>query len=145
MNIFLISDNVRDNAAVLDNKRAVKMVLETAQLLSNALRHFTGSAPYRATHINHPCSVWVCASSGNYSYTLDLFKALLAEYTRRYGKTHKCQELLPAFESALATLPAQQRTDFVNCTPYKDLPVFEAYRRTLADKWRNDKQLPVWG
>jgi len=47
--------------------------------------------PYKATHINHPTSKWVRSDVHNFNYTLDLALELCYEYTRRYGKIHKCQ------------------------------------------------------
>ena len=137
-----MSDSPVRNARVLDNKRLVKMVLETTQLLSNALWTHTGSGPYKTTHLNHPCSVWVAESGGNYWWTVDLLRAMCREYTRRYGRVHKCESLLPTFEAAHVS--HGERTPFKNCTDFKHLPTFEAYRMALRTKWKNDKLPPRW-
>ncbi|MFN9952871.1 MAG: hypothetical protein ACK55I_07210, partial [bacterium] len=51
-------------------------------------------APYRLTHKNHPCSIWARESLSNYLYLCELTLELCREYTYRYGKTHKTQQVL---------------------------------------------------
>jgi len=143
MNIFVICSDPKRNARMLDNKRVVKMVLETAQLLSNAMIHYTGQGPYKQTHWNHPCSVWVRQSTVNYRWLLSLFSELCAEYTRRYGKIHKCQQLFDIFDKAVL-VSNDNLTPFKNCTDFKDLPTFAAYRMAMKTKWKNDKIRPSW-
>ncbi len=109
------------------DKHVVKMILETAQLLSTAHRLLDGveyvgqsasgrkarrwrlpddreTILYSATHISHPSAVWCRQSNNNYTWLYCHFVGLLNEYTYRYGKTHKCAE--PAFRQMLQTLPA---------------------------------------
>lgn len=50
---------------------------------------------YRHTHQNHPSAIWVRAGMGNYFWLMGLFTALLTEYEYRYGREHKCKQLLP--------------------------------------------------
>lgn len=106
------------------DKHCVKMILETAQLLSTAHRVIDGTEAvglsqsgrkkkvwklnselddtlYSATHINHPSAIWVRHSKQNYIWLYRLFLELLDEYTYRYGKRHKCQDL----EYPLSLLP----------------------------------------
>lgn len=142
MNIFVICNDPRRNAKFLDNKRLVKMVLETTQLLSNALWSHFGSGPYKTTHVNHPCSIWVSESGGNYWWTVKLLKEMCSEYTRRYNKTHKCESLLSIFESA--QIINETMTPFKNCTDFKHMPTFAAYRQAMRTKWKNDKLPPKW-
>jgi len=93
------------------DRHVVKMILETAQLLSTAHRvldgeeyegqsqsgrkakrwRLSGNADaimYSATHINHPSAVWVRENSANYNWLYDHLLALGREYTHRYGRTH---------------------------------------------------------
>lgn len=110
MNIFYLDEDPRQCAEWMVDKHVVKMILETAQLLSTAHRILDGiesidtSGPrkkkvytlhderdtilYSATHINHPSAVWARASVENYNWLVDHLFALSAEYTYRYGKTH---------------------------------------------------------
>ena len=113
MNIFYVEENPTAAAEALVDKHVVKMILESAQLLSTAHRiidghEIEGKSPtgrkarrwilddaresilYMATHINHPSAVWCRQSVENYNWLVDHFFALMIEYTHRYGKTHKC-------------------------------------------------------
>ena len=68
MNIFVTNDCPIISAQALDNKRVVKMVLETAQLLSTAIFINSNVAYdniYKATHIKHPCTIWAASTIGN--------------------------------------------------------------------------------
>ena len=78
------------SAQALDSKRVVKMVLETAQLLSTAI--FINSAVtydnlYKPTHIKHPCTIWAAANIENWDWLFRHFIALCEEYSLRYKAT----------------------------------------------------------
>lgn len=110
MNIFYLHEDPRQCAQWMVDKHVVKMILETAQLLSTAHRILDGveyvdtSGPrkkkvyslnddrdtilYSATHINHPSAVWARSSVENYNWLVDHLFALSDEYTYRYGKYH---------------------------------------------------------
>jgi len=49
--------------------------------------------PYKLTHKNHPCSIWVRESLSNYLYLCELGLELCKEYTYRYEKRHKTQDV----------------------------------------------------
>jgi hypothetical protein len=111
MNIFYVDSNAEVAARNMVDRHVVKMILETAQLLSTAHRvidgeeyvgqsqsgrkakrwRLSGNADaimYAATHINHPSAVWVRENSANYDWLYDHLLALGREYTYRYGRTH---------------------------------------------------------
>ena len=113
MNIFYLDHNPAQAAEWMVDKHVVKMILESAQLLSTAHRILDGhevegksktgrkarrwvlddardSVLYTATHINHPSAVWCRQSVENYNWLVDHFFALMQEYTYRYNKEHKC-------------------------------------------------------
>jgi hypothetical protein len=154
MNIFATSKNPREAAKFLDNKRVVKMVLETAQLLSGALRlnGVEEDRLYKLTHENHPCSIWTRKTRGNYNWLLMYFINLCGEYTKQYGKTHKCESLLDLFSKYENTIPAGELEEFVNCAAnnglgldYKHVtPTTEAYTLYLQERWKTDKNTPKW-
>lgn len=138
MNIFYLHDNPTTAAQYQCDKHVVKMILETAQLLSTA-HHLAGSdhaeTLYKVTHKNHPCAVWVRQCSGNYSWTLDHLKALLAEYTHRYGKVHKTSRLVAALEN-VPDIPDDEMTEPPQCM-YDDCrhpDVVHAYRTYYAER-----------
>jgi hypothetical protein len=144
MNIFVTTKCPKRSAKTLDNKRVVKMVLETCQMLSTSLTLHGVPGPYRISHKNHPCSIWARETRENYYWLLEHFKHLLNEYTARYYKVHKCQQYLEYFTQHKDVIPSTKLTPFANCTTYKDLPVHTAYRKLLRDKWKNDKLTPKW-
>lgn len=113
MNIFYVNTDPDIAAQSLVDKHVVKMILETAQLLSTAHRFLDGTQTvinkngrkkkvwvlpdlldktlYGATHINHPSAIWARETSGNYDWLYQHLLALLKEYTFRYGKKHKVE------------------------------------------------------
>ena len=114
MNIFYIDEDPRQCAEWMVDKHVIKMIVETAQLLSTAHRVMDGELQiiekevngktrktktwvlgdhrelvmYNATHINHPSAVWVRQSVENYNWLADHMFALSDEYRYRYNKRH---------------------------------------------------------
>jgi len=117
MNIFYLHEDPRQCAEWMVNRHVVKMILETAHLLSTAhrvldgketivegwvdefgIRHrkkklytlddYRDSILYRASHINHPSAIWTRSSVENYNWLVDHLFALSDEYTYRYNKRH---------------------------------------------------------
>ena len=94
MNIFYFTNNVKLNSKLLDDKRVVKMILETTQLLSNSL-FLNGEEPvYKPTHLKHPCTLWTSKSKSNWNWLKRYGLALSKEYTKRYGKIHRCEPII---------------------------------------------------
>jgi hypothetical protein len=92
MNIFVLNEDPELAARDHCDKHVVKMILESGQMLCAA--HQPGTAPWKRTHYNHPCTVWVRASKANYEWLCRLGLELCAEYTRRYGKRHKSEDVI---------------------------------------------------
>lgn len=100
MNIFYTHHSPYISAINLPDKLVVKMVLESAQMLSSAHRLTDGSKLsveqdkelYRITHENHPSNLWARSSLQAYSWLYHHFISLCDEYTHRYGKTHACDK-----------------------------------------------------
>tara|TARA_Y100000310_G_scaffold508_1_gene753 strand:+ start:1582 stop:2085 length:504 start_codon:yes stop_codon:yes gene_type:complete len=99
MNIFYLDRNPRIAAQMMCDKHVVKMILESAQLLSTVHRVIDGDYRadrggfYKMAHKNHPSTKWVRASKENYNWLWLHFDALLKEYTHRYGKHHATERL----------------------------------------------------
>lgn len=95
MNIFYLSNDPIESARFHVDRHVVKMILESAQLLSTA--HYVLDGPkfglYKPTHKNHPCAKWVRDTIYNYCWLYDLFCALCDEYEFRYNKIHKTSKL----------------------------------------------------
>ena len=150
MNIFVLSKNARKCAKYHCNKHVVKMILESAQLLCCAHIVLDNSTVigtvelYKLTHKNHPCSIWVRASSANYKWLYQLFIHLCEEYTHRYGKTHLCEQ---KFKDVLCNVPVNitvgPMTPWAQAMPeeYKSEDPVESYRTYYI----NDKaDMCVW-
>ena len=105
MNIFAIEGNEEtgvidwyESGRSQDNLRTVKMVLETTQLLSSAM-HLNGmQGCYKLTHANHPSTLWTKESSANWQNLFVHGMALLQEYEERFGRVHKCRDLMLGME-----------------------------------------------
>lgn len=97
MNLFFLDKNPDKCAAAHVDRHCVKMILESAQILSNA---YGGKGPYKISHINHPMCVWARASRANFRYVVAYMEALCREYTFRYGKVHKSSQHLEFFRNA---------------------------------------------
>jgi len=154
MNIFVTSYCPIESAKFLDDKRVNKMCLESAQMLSTALRTLgcEDERLYKSTHKNHPSCVWVRQSDMNFVWLLAHFEALLDEYEKRRGREHGCSRLLAAFYANIDWLPVGELTDFANCAANSSLglsykhvdDVRLAYQLYLADRWETDKRAPTW-
>lgn len=124
MNIFYVDKDPEKAAQHLCDQHVIKMIIESAQLLSNAhhyYRSYYEDDVYRRTHANHPCTIWVCANSANYNWLLKHLKALLREYTQRYCKKHKTSEKLDALE----------------INPIMDVPYFSDPPQVMPPKYYN--------
>jgi hypothetical protein len=143
VNIFVTDPNPIISASYLDDKRVVKMVLESTQMLCTALNETGGSSPYRSTHKNHPCSIWARQSKGNWEWLWRHAWTLASEYEYRYGRVHKCVDILSNLDPK--TVPEGKQTSWPNCTTYKHInDVHTAYMLYLSDKWESDKRTPTW-
>lgn len=111
MNIFVLDKNPAEAARLQCDKHVVKMIVESAQMLSTAHRMLDGDLEittnkngrksrywrlrddrelhmYKAVHYHHPCTVWTMESKANYIWHYEHFLALCNEYRYRYGKVH---------------------------------------------------------
>ena len=160
MNIFATSYDPKECARVLDDKRVVKMIVETCQILSSAMHILRiEGPPYKPTHMGHPCVLWVASEYDNFRWTVEHLEALINEYKERFpGREHLCERYLPLFKSIEKTNKSfrnilymwgndpKNPQKFKNCTPYKHIKdVCMAYKMSLIHKWNNDKRRPRWG
>ena len=111
MNIFYVHKDPVVAAKMLIDKHVVKMIIESAQMLSTAHRLLDGEQYedrtkagrrikrwrledksdediiYKASHIKHPSTVWVMASAYNYKWLYNHMVALNDEFKLRYNHT----------------------------------------------------------
>jgi hypothetical protein len=153
MNIFFLDTDTRKIAEYHCDKHVVKMILETAQLLCG-VHHVSESRyiiPYKLSHKNHPCSIWARNSLSNYLYLCELGLDLCKEYTYRYGKRHKSQDVIewclvhkPNITDIGFTEPAKAMPD-----EYKVDDAVESYRNYYMGAksgfavWKN-REKPFW-
>lgn len=138
MNIFILDNDPKKAARYHSDKHVVKMILETAQLLSTA--HYELDGPheklYKPTHKNHPCAIWTRETKANYVWAYKLLEALLVEYTARFsGKTHKTASLMPYLKYPPLRIPNHNYlTPFALAMPpeYKSTDAVYSYRRYYA-------------
>lgn len=126
MNLFILDEDPVESAILQCDKHVVKMIVESAQMLSTAHRMLDGNETrrpsksgktmvkywilpdnredtfYKAVHMYHPCTIWTMQSDKNYNWHYTHFVALCDEYKYRYGKIHGTDALL---RNDLETLP----------------------------------------
>jgi len=129
MNIFVLSTQPVEAAKFHCDKHIVKMPLETAQMLCAVYDRYGEEAPYKATHANHPCTVWAGQSIENYKWLWNLGRALCDEYTYRYRKIHACAEVLTLVKCPPVGLTSRGFTKFAQAMPdeYKHRDTVFAY------------------
>jgi hypothetical protein len=150
MNIFATYPCPVRSAETLDDKRVIKMVLESTQLLCNALTEHGLQAPYKPTHTKHPCSIWTAKSRHNAEWLFKHAEALSDEYTVRFSKVHKCASVLSSIKSMISYLPDVPFEDPPNCARRQDIgidfthiaDVYKAYRNYLIERFKFDKLTP---
>ena len=154
MNIFFLDENPTLSAQYHVDKHVVKMILETAQLLCgvhHVTAHDSAHVPYKLSHKNHPCSIWCRESLSNYLYLCELGLELSKEYTYRYGKRHKSQEVIEWCLINKPNIPDIEFTDPAKAMPdeFKVDSVVESYRnyymgaKSNLAVWKNRKK-PFW-
>jgi hypothetical protein len=139
VNIFATDPNPAISAIALDDKRLVKMVLETAQILSTA---YPGITTYKPTHSNHPCVAWANADITNARWLIEHGFALAYEYSRRFCREHASRMPLLQLDLRLGQA-AKQPTAFQNCARNAALNLdfttisdtHAAYRAYLNARW----------
>ena len=75
----------------LDDIRKNKMILESAQMLSTAVRVLcpdTDLSVYKVAYLNHPCTIWAAESPENCAWLLHHAICMCDEFQERYGKRH---------------------------------------------------------
>jgi hypothetical protein len=150
MNIFVLDKDPRIAAQMACDKHVVKMILETAQMLSTAARAHGGWAPYGATHKKHPCTLWAGKSQANWNWLVAHGLALCAEYTLRYNKRHKSQSVIEYCKHLKLQFSQEGLTPFAQAMPpqYKHECVVTAYRayyhgeKARFATWKTKK--PKW-
>ena len=149
MNIFKLDESPVVSAKYSCDKHVVKMILESAQMLCSVQPE--GTAPYKRSFYNHPCTKWVRESARNYEWLLLHAYALCDEYTSRYGKVHKTESVIEWCDNNRPELPNIEMTEQPTCMPdyCKTESVVDSYRKYYINekakfaKWK-DGNIPSW-
>lgn len=150
MNIFATHVSPIKSAEWLDDRRVIKMLLETAQLLSTALRrHGVGNGiHYKAAYQKHPCTIWAGDTRGNFDWLCEHGLALCNIYTAVYGKTHNSERVIQFAYKMRRHIPMGRRKEMADCTEFKhrtDVNIYERYRMFMCLKWlERDTKQPTW-
>lgn len=150
MNIFILDNDITKCAAYHNDRHCVKMILESAQMLSTACRLSGIDAGYKATHINHPSNKWIRNSLDNWKWLRELVVCLNTEWKYRFGhrRNHKSFEVVMGLPTP--SIPSIGLTPFAQAMPeiYRNRDAVKAYRdyymgdkRAIA-QWRNGQ--PYW-
>lgn len=161
MNIFWLANDPIEAAQLACDKHVVKMVLETAQILSTVISQKIGTNwGYGSTHIHHPCIKWAASTRGNFIWLRKYGLALSREYTHRYKRQHASMQYIDG-----ATLPNEYIVidgdlvdpgDYNISTPAQCMPSYckdpnpvVAYRNYyIAEKYRmltyTNREVPSW-
>ena len=145
MNIFYLDKDPIEAAKQSCDKHVVKMIVESAQMLSTAHRMIDGNlytdktktgrkikrwkhpnpnmekTLYKACHTGHPSTVWVMESAYNYHWLYRHMMALNTEFKMRYGHIldHKTIQLL---EGALMYPPRNISLNTIATDPPPAMP-----------------------
>ena len=172
MNIFVVDSDPIESARSLLDKHVVKMPLETAQMLSTNQRVLDGrmihdqgkgrkyvfddsreDMLYKATMINHPCTIWARQTLGNHRWLCIHGLELCMEYTRRYNRIHACQRIIQwCHENPPRNISQSDKvTPFAQAMPekYRNSDAVIAYRNYYIHekyriaRWKCSK-IPSW-
>ena len=172
MNLFILHKNPRVCATYYFDSHVVKIILEAIQMLFVAKKILEPNAdyedlplnakgnPYKITHKNHPVSIWVRTSKGNWDWTCELLEALHDEWKYRYDhpkkKFHGAYPLylwLKSHPPIFFLCETSRRTNFVRAMPdvYKnETSVIRSYKayyqgpeKQKLRKWKK-RSIPQW-
>ena len=151
MNIFVLDFNIKKCAQYHCDKHVMKMILESAQILSAVLRLNDIDYGYKATHLNHPCTLWTGKSLSNWKWLRSLAFELNNEYRFRFEKrvNHKSFDLIQ--DMPVPNIPDFGLTSFAEVMPEKyryENPVISYRNYYLGEKknilsWTK-RPVPSW-
>ena len=159
MNIFVLDESPIISAQMQCDKHIVKMPLETAQMLCSVWHRYGegNKVPYKEAHKNHPCTLWAGDSAENYEWLWQHGMELCFEYTRRYNKIHKCQQVIMDLGKLHATMfyycdtngtpHPQCMPDEYKCASDESVLAYRKYyvndKKDIA-KWEKSRDAPDW-
>jgi hypothetical protein len=154
MNVFAVDPDPVVAAQALHDAHVVKMTLETAQILCTVIHKYSPNPPaglYKPTHPNHPCVRWAGDYQENYDWLLAHGNALSAEYSFRFVRRHKTQDIYDILNRFNPGLPDFQLQPFVQAMPtlFRGEDPIKAYRgyygmeKRQGNRWSR-RNPPSW-
>lgn len=159
MNIFYVDKDPIRAADALCDKHVVKMVLESAQILSTAA-HLRGlvrehrQPVYKPTHVKHPCVLWATENGRAYLWLTRHALALASEYRYRYFKEHASLRVIDNCAGMQAMFGKDRMSwkEPPQCMPekYKGPDAVKAYRQYYIKekahiaRWEHGREPPRW-
>lgn len=140
MNIFVIDIDPFIAAKNLCDAHVVKMIVETCQLLSTQDRlNGITVGRYKIAYRNHPCRKCL-DNQFNYIWLQYHLYGLLKEYTYRYGKIHKCQEMYDKYWKRLDDKYLYERKGITFTENYAELVDCTSFPQCVLEemKIKND-------
>ena len=130
MNIFFISRNPKRCAKYQTDAHVCKMPTETAQVLCTVLNVNGHQSPYASFNPKHPTVIWASKSKSNWLWAQQLGIELCREFTYRYGRVHKTEEIIRTLKCP-PELPDLAFTDPTPAMPdeFRSTNSLNSYRR----------------
>ena len=160
MNIFFLDKTPEKSAQYLCDKHIPKMLLESCQMLSTALRQngYEDDYLYKSAYPNHPMTKWVGHTRSNFMLAFRNADEISKEYFKRFGKIHKSNRILDFIvDNDMQTeIVRQMHPDYITeppqCMPdeYRDKDYITAYRKYYRGakkyfaKWEKGRSFPEW-
>lgn len=151
MNIFVI-DSDPINAARFHCDKHLKMILESAQMLSTCIRHLgvDDDLLYKKFNPKHPCNLWLMESRENVKWLLTMCRQLGQENVIRNGKQHKSMMVVNYSEKYINVFPDKPFTKFklAMFPQFMTEDIVHSYRLFYASakfrfaKWKTSQ--PYW-
>ena len=162
MNIFFLHKDPQWAANALCDKHVPKMLLESAQMLSTAVRRYeedTDTTPlakpiYKSAYPNHPMTKWVGFNRDCFRWALENAVFISQEYCKRFKKLHKSSAVINTIydNNYIDDIPDGFFKEPPQCMPdeYKDKDYVVAYRKYYMGakayfaKWERGVSAPEW-
>jgi hypothetical protein len=157
MNIFYLDRDPKIAAQMHCDKHCIKMILESAQMLSTAHRVLDGDdyanerGLYKMAHKNHPSTIWVRSSDEHYNWMYSLMLSQMEEYTYRYDKHHATERLIEPLRLLPTSIENNGFVDPPMCMPEycKKDDVVSSYQNYYIEEksdfatWKR-RAMPEW-
>jgi hypothetical protein len=151
MNIFVL-DKDPILAAKFHCDRHLKMICETAQMLSTCIRHIgvEDSKLYKKFNPKHPCNLWLMESRENVRWLISMCTQLGKENEIRQGKTHKSMSVVDHAYQYIGLFPDEPMTpfklamfpQFMTDDPVHSYRLFYAGSKYRFARWKMGE--PTW-